>query len=39
MFNRLVFLLVKRSMPVRRRSPYNIYLVFFPWRAWRFCWR
>lgn len=29
MFNRLVFLLVKRSMPVRRRSPYNIYLVFF----------
>lgn len=29
MFNRHVFLTVKRRLPVRRRSPYNIYLVFF----------
>ncbi|MEI6619154.1 MAG: ATP-binding protein [Betaproteobacteria bacterium] len=29
MFNRHVFLSVKRRLPVRRRSPYNIYLVFF----------
>ena len=29
MLNRQVFLSVKRRLPVRRRSPYNIYLVFF----------
>ena len=29
MFNRHVFLTVKRRLPLRRRSPYNIYLVFF----------